>query len=148
MHFPPPFVYVAGFLAGWLMQRRWPWFMTSSESWVRDGLADVLFVLWLTLMGWAMLSFWRARTTLIPNRPASQLVTSGPYRISRNPMYVGLAALYVVVALWLNSWWPLIFLPLVLAVITRVVILREEHYLAGAFPEEYAAYRQRVRRWL
>ncbi|HEX6629907.1 MAG TPA: isoprenylcysteine carboxylmethyltransferase family protein, partial [Gemmatimonadaceae bacterium] len=84
----------------------------------------------------------------IPNRPATRLATGGPYRLTRNPMYVSLAALYLGVALFANSWWPVALLPLVLLVVDRAVIAREERYLAAAFPDEYAAYRARVRRWL
>jgi protein-S-isoprenylcysteine O-methyltransferase Ste14 len=63
-------------------------------------------------------------------------------------MYVSLFALYVAVALFANTWWPIVILPLVLIVVDRAVIAREERYLASAFPTEYAAYRARVRRWL
>ena len=85
---------------------------------------------------------------MLPNLPAARLVTNGPYRITRNPMYVSLVALYLAVSLLLNSWWPVLFLPLVIFVMGLAVIRREERYLAGAFPEEYAAYRRNVRRWL
>ena len=64
------------------------------------------------------------------------------------PMYLGLVALYVAAALWLNSWWALVLLPVVVIVIDRTVIAREERYLGSAFPSEYSAYRSRVRRWL
>jgi len=63
-------------------------------------------------------------------------------------MYVSLVALYLAVSLLLNSWWPVLFLPLVIFVMGLAVIRREERYLAAAFPEEYAAYRRNVRRWL
>ena len=70
------------------------------------------------------------------------------YRFSRNPMYVSLALLYIAVTLVLDSWWPLLLLPAVLAIVDRVVILREERYLSRAFPHLYDEYRRRVRRWL
>jgi protein-S-isoprenylcysteine O-methyltransferase Ste14 len=63
-------------------------------------------------------------------------------------MYVGLTSLYVGLSVLSDSWWPLVFLPVVLAALWFLVIRREERYLAAAFGEEYAAYRQRVRRWL
>jgi protein-S-isoprenylcysteine O-methyltransferase Ste14 len=63
-------------------------------------------------------------------------------------MYVGLVALYLGVTLLMNSWWPLFFLPVVVILIDRTVIAREERYLASAFPAEYGAYTKRVRRWL
>ena len=85
---------------------------------------------------------------MLPSRPAARLVTNGPYRITRYPMYVSLVALYLAVTLLLNSWWPLLFLPIVIFVLGLAVIRREERYLAVAFPEEYAAYSRNVRRWL
>jgi protein-S-isoprenylcysteine O-methyltransferase Ste14 len=92
--------------------------------------------------------FWRAGTTLMPNRPASRLVVEGPYRFSRNPMYLGLTTLYLGVALMLNSVWVLALLPGVLLLLQTGVIRREERYLEGAFGPGYQAYRTRVRRWL
>ena len=100
------------------------------------------------LGGSALTGFWRSHTTLIPNRRATTLVTAGPHRITRNPMYVSLVALYLGVTLLGNSWWPAVLLPIVVLVVDRAVIAREERYLAAAFPGEYAAYCARVRRWL
>ncbi|HEX3158684.1 MAG TPA: isoprenylcysteine carboxylmethyltransferase family protein [Gemmatimonadaceae bacterium] len=148
VRFPPPLVYAAGIAAGWLVDRRWPLPMTVAEPPVREILADLCFLLWLALMVWAFVTFRRARTSVIPNQPASAIVTNGPYRFTRNPMYVSLVALYLAVTLALDSWWPLLFLPLVVLVIQRAVIAREERYLASAFPADYEAYRRRVRRWL
>jgi protein-S-isoprenylcysteine O-methyltransferase Ste14 len=68
--------------------------------------------------------------------------------MTRNPMYVSLAVLYVGLTLIVNSWWPLPLLAVVLVVVDRAVIAREERYLAAAFPVDYATYRARVRRWL
>jgi protein-S-isoprenylcysteine O-methyltransferase Ste14 len=96
----------------------------------------------------AFLTFRRARTTVIPGRAANALVTRGPYRITRNPMYVSFGVFYVGATLWLNTWWPAVVLPVVVFVIDRFVIRAEERYLASAFPSEYAEYCLRVRRWL
>jgi protein-S-isoprenylcysteine O-methyltransferase Ste14 len=79
---------------------------------------------------------------------ASALVVSGPYRFTRNPMYVGLAVLTVAVALFLDTWWPVLLLVPVLFTIQRFVIAREEKYLQRRFGAEYTAYAQRVRRWV
>lgn len=76
------------------------------------------------------------------------MVTNGPYRFTRNPMYLGFTLLYLGAAFWVNTAWPVILLPLVLAVMHYGVIVREEAYLERVFAEEYRTYRQRVRRWL
>jgi hypothetical protein len=81
-------------------------------------------------------------------RTRVEVVTEGPYRFSRNPMYVGLSLLYVGIALWTHALWALPLLPLVLWGLWRRVIRREERYLAAAFGADYAAYTRRVRRWL
>jgi protein-S-isoprenylcysteine O-methyltransferase Ste14 len=135
-------------LAGWLAHRAWPLAITAPGNRPREAVAALAIVLWLGLMASALGAFRRVRTTMIPNRPAAALATGGPYRFTRNPVYLSLAALYVGLALLLNSWWPVALLPLVVLVMNRAVIGREERYLAGAFPAEYAAYRARVRRWL
>lgn len=100
------------------------------------------------LAAWGMVTFRRARTAVIPHHAASQLVASGPYRFTRNPMYVGLTIVYIGGAVVLNSAWPLILLPVVLILLAHFVVVREEQYLSDAFGDEYAAYRSRVRRWL
>jgi protein-S-isoprenylcysteine O-methyltransferase Ste14 len=98
----------------------------------------------------AIRAFRRARTTINPVQidQASRLVTAGIYGVTRNPMYVGLAALLTGWAFWLAAPWPLVG-PLLLALfIHRFQIIPEERVLLANFGSEYADYRQRVRRWL
>lgn len=150
VHFPPPFVYLAGLVLGWIVDRARPLPITGSHgaSVLRLSIAALLAVAYLALFLAALSAFRRAHTTLIPNRPATAFVTSGPYRWTRNPMYVSMTLLYLAVALWMNSWWPVLLLVLVLIVIQQVVISREERYLISAFPDDYVAYSSRVRRWI
>ena len=148
VRFPPPIVYVLGIAVGWLLDRWVPWAITAGPSRARNIAAAIFALIYLTIFVTALNAFRRAHTTLVPNRPATAFVTRGPYAFTRNPMYVSLVALYVAVMLWLNSWWPLVLLPVVVFVIDRAVIAREERYLGAAFPAEYSAYRARVRRWL
>ena len=102
----------------------------------------------VALAVWGIVTFRRAGTAVIPHQAASQLVMTGPYRFTRNPMYVGLTIQYIGGAAVINSAWPLILLPLVLVVLVRRVVSREEQYLSDAFGDQFAAYRLRVRRWL
>jgi protein-S-isoprenylcysteine O-methyltransferase Ste14 len=115
---------------------------------VLRAAAIALIIGGLLLSGVVMRVFGRAGTPVPPYRPATRLVTSGPYRYSRNPDYVGQTLLYVGIALVANSWWPLLLLPLVLVVVQRGVIEREERYLEARFGQEYRDYKVRVRRWL
>lgn len=84
----------------------------------------------------------------MPHRPVSTLVTTGAYRISRNPMYTGLAIAYLGGALLAGSWWPLVTFPLALLAVRGLVIGPEERHLAATFGRTYIDYRTRVRRWL
>lgn len=92
--------------------------------------------------------FLRRRTAIIPFKPATSLVTSGIYRWTRNPMYLGMAFAYVGLAILLNSLPALVLLPLVIAIVQKQVIAREEAYLERAFGDEYLAYKNHVRTWI
>jgi protein-S-isoprenylcysteine O-methyltransferase Ste14 len=81
-------------------------------------------------------------------KPDTALVTSGPYRFTRNPMYLGMAFLYVGFAFAFGVIWALAFLPAVIVVVDRFVIAREEPYLERNFGQAYRDYKARVRRWV
>jgi protein-S-isoprenylcysteine O-methyltransferase Ste14 len=147
VRFPPPFIFVLGFLAG-LGLERWVYRMSFGSRRPLALAGWTLAVAALALGGWAMITFWRARTAIIPHRPASRLVRHGPYRFTRNPMYVALTALYVGLALLFNVAWPLVVLPAVLWLLWHLVIRHEERYLHFAFGGDYAAFTREVRRWL
>ena len=104
--------------------------------------------LWLALDGAAMLFFRRAGTSMLPMNPTTALVTKGPYRFTRNPMYLGMAFLYIAFALAFGVIWALILLPLVIVAVDQLVIALEEAYLVSNFGQPYCDYMARVRRWL
>jgi protein-S-isoprenylcysteine O-methyltransferase Ste14 len=143
---PPPALYAVAVLGGYLLNRRWP--LPVGDSGLVQGLAWVLTLACLALTVSSIGRFWRSRTSIVPIRPATTLVIAGPYRFTRNPMYVGLAALTIALGFFINSWWPTVLLLPVLLLVRRFVIAPEERYLERRFGAEYAAYRQRVRRWL
>ena len=95
-----------------------------------------------------MRRFVRAGTELPPFRPTTAIVTDGPFRFTRNPMYIGMTLLYVGLAVGFDLIWALILLPAVLLVIRFYAIAREERYLEAKFGEEYLSYKRRVRRWV
>jgi protein-S-isoprenylcysteine O-methyltransferase Ste14 len=144
---PPPLVYAVGFGIGYALHRLKPAPVgVDGRAWTLLGW--VLIGAGVALAASAVVLFRRAGTSPVPIQPSTALVVRGPYRFTRNPMYVGLAALYAGVALLVNSLWPLAVLPLVLSVIRWRVIAREEAYLERTFGEEYRAYKARVRRWV
>jgi protein-S-isoprenylcysteine O-methyltransferase Ste14 len=149
VRFPPPFLFAAAFLAAWWLGRRLPLALLPPGARLAGEIPGlVLGVAGLVLIFWGLATFRRHRTAIFPNRPASHIVRSGPYRFTRNPMYTGMTMCYCGLTLLLNDLWPLILLPIALALLVRLVIAREERYLASAFPAEYDAYRLKVRRWL
>jgi protein-S-isoprenylcysteine O-methyltransferase Ste14 len=143
---PPPLIYLVPLIVGLLIQ----WFHPMPI--VPPAAARLLGI--ALIAGWgivsvpAILAFRRARTSINPARPVTAFVTSGAYRFTRNPMYVGLTLLYLGVTVWVNALWPLLLLPIVLVVMQRGVIAREERYLEMKFGEEYRRYKAGVRRWL
>lgn len=142
---PPPLIYLAGLLLGAALH----WWRPVGL--VPPGLALPLGVAGLSL-GFvaipALLAFHRAGTRPEPWKPTRALVTSGPYRHSRNPMYLGFTMGYLGTAFWCNSIWMLVMVVPVLWVMQVGVVRREEAYLARRFGEDYRAYQRRVRRWI
>ena len=149
VRFPPPFIFVIGFFLGWVLDRYWhPLSLARFTGSAREPLGLILLALGVMLIGWGMVTFRRAKTAIHPHHSASQLVTHGPYRFRRNPMYTGLTFAYLGGSALVNSAWPIIFLPAVLLVLIQTVISREEMYLRDAFGVEYSGYVASVRRWL
>lgn len=146
---PPPLFFVAGIGAGWLLDK---YIIELPIPRMIAGVVPILGVgllmIGLFLAGWGLLTFRRAGTAIIPHHSASRLVVSGPYRFTRNPMYTGLTIAYVGATALLGTAWPLLLLPVVLFIVFRFVIQREERYLEDAFGSEYAEWCVRVRRWL
>jgi protein-S-isoprenylcysteine O-methyltransferase Ste14 len=138
---PPPALYALAVLVGYLLNRRWPF--PVGDSGVVRGFAWVLTLACIALSVSSIGRFWRSRTSIVPIRPATILVIAGPYRFTRNPMYVGLAALTIALGLFINSWWPTVLLLPVLQVVRWFVIAPEERYLERRFGADYLAYRQR-----
>jgi len=124
---------------------------THPTPFLEREVADVVGVI-LLVIGMigipALISFRRARTSPVPWRPATALVTDGPYRYTRNPMYVGITALYLGGTVLANTLWPLVVLPAILLVMNLWVIPGEERHLEEQFGDEYREYRLNVRRWI
>jgi protein-S-isoprenylcysteine O-methyltransferase Ste14 len=146
VYFPPPLIFVMGLLGGYALHAVWP--MQLVPAWMARGIGISLVVLWAVLGLLTTRLFVRAKTNILPAKPASTLLVSGPYRWTRNPIYLGFVIFYVGVTFWINSIWPLLLLPIVLLVVTRYVIAREERYLERRFGADYLRYKARVRRWI
>ena len=102
----------------------------------------------LAITGLCVRELRKAKTTVRPDRLAAALVTTGPFRYSRNPMYLALSILHAGFGIWINSVWVVALLIPTLVWMRRRVIAREERYLTETFGRAYLDYRARVRRWL
>lgn len=145
----PPAFFVAGFLVALLLHATVApvQFADSAPSWLGTaGWIVALLGFLVSLSG--VVTFRMVGTTMFPFAPASRLVQHGPYRFTRNPMYLGATISYVGLALVVNSVWPLFLLPVVLLGLYRLVIAEEEKYLTAMFGETYLAYKRKVRRWI
>ena len=96
----------------------------------------------------AVRTLWTAGTPVPGNRPTTTIVRTGPYRCSRNPIYLSFSLLQLGVAVWVNGLWLLVTLMPALGLMSFVVIPREEQYLETRFPSDYLPYKASVRRWL
>ncbi len=143
---PPPLVYAVPLILLWLMDRVLPWRMPDHPA--RTGAGWLLVVAAVGLGASAVATFRRRGITVIPHHAVSAVVTSGPYRVTRNPMYLGLTVAYLGAGLVLGSWWPLAGLPVIVLLVDRLVIAREETYLRSRFGADYAAFCRRTRRWV
>ena len=143
---PPPLIFAVP-LAIALYENRSNPFTILPQHYATLG-GEILIALGLVPMCAAMIQFLRARTAIVPTRPTTTLVESWPYSMSRNPIYLSLAIIYIGISLYFNTLWPFLLLPLVLIVVQRGVIDREERYLEGKFGSDYIDYKSRVRRWI
>jgi prolyl oligopeptidase len=148
---PPPFIYLAGWLVGWGINRLIGGPVVPATAALSARLVPGLIMI-VAGVGLAVSAIWvikRAGSNVAPMRPVTALVTNGPFRFSRNPMYLGLALISAGVAVSFNLLWPVIILVVVvIPVMRRRVIVREEAYLERTFGRDYRRYRERVGRWL
>ena len=149
MRIPVPWVFILLYLAALAVQRALPILIGSPGlSWVIRVTGFVFIGIGIVVAFSALGIFRKTKTTTVPHETPSTLVTSGPYRFTRNPMYVGLTLEYLGIAGARLDVWPAILLPLLLAYINYVVIPVEEKNLRGVFGDAYLEYGARVGRWL
>jgi protein-S-isoprenylcysteine O-methyltransferase Ste14 len=148
VRFPPPFIAAGVFVLGYAMHRFAPLRLAVDPGPTQRIGGWCLVAAALLLSAAAVFLFRRAGTTPIPTQPTTALVVHGPYRFTRNPMYVGFAILYLGLTLLVNSVWPLGLFPVMITLLEKLVIAREEAYLEAKFGDEYRAYKARVRRWI
>ena len=142
----PPQLYLIAIIGGGLLHLLWSLSLGFPLQLTIVGL--MLLAVSLLLIVWASREFRRAETAVPHKIGASTLVTTGPYRYSRNPMYVSLTLLQIGLGLIMNSAWVLLALIPVLIIMNRGVIAREESYMTSQFGQRYLDYKTAVRRWI
>jgi protein-S-isoprenylcysteine O-methyltransferase Ste14 len=142
----PPLVYLSAIALGLLLHFAWPVRLMSRAVSVPLGGTAVLIAVALFLS--AVRTLRTAGMPVPGNRPTTTIVRTGPYRWSRNPIYLSFSLLQFGVACCVNSLWLLVTLMPAVALMSFVVIPREEHYLETRFPSDYLPYKASVRRWL
>jgi len=145
----PPLLFLSGLvvgaIAGWLLPLDAGAALAGPPRWVAGGAVALCGV---ALMAWAFRLFRASGTPVPTSRPTNAVVTTGPYRFSRNPIYLGLSLIYIGIALGLALWWALALLPLIWIILHFGVVRREEAYLEARFGEAYKNYRRRTRRYI
>jgi protein-S-isoprenylcysteine O-methyltransferase Ste14 len=146
----PPIIYVTAAMTASLMQAFFPLQMSLVQAsliyWQYLGLALIIFGLAFDVS--AMVTMAKAQTNIMPNRSAEKLVVTGPFRFTRNPIYVGNTALLIGLGLWFsNPWLIYATLPVVIAV-DRLAIRREGAHLSSRFGKTFDSYATKVPRWL
>lgn len=146
VNFPPPLIHGVGILSAVGLNALFP--LTLAESALFWWLGQSLFLFALAVAVPSFRKFAKSGTPVPPNRPVQALMTSGPFRFSRNPLYLALASVHGGIALVSGLGWILVTLPVALLVVRFYVIAREEAYLTRRFGQAYLNYKVRVRRWL
>ncbi len=148
VYIPPPLLYALIFVVALLIQKKIPLEDSLFRMPVMKITGAVFLSVALVFLIRSLRQFFQTKNTVVLIKPATSLQKSGVYSISRNPMYLGLAFLYLGISCCIGNWWHLILFPLLIIIMQEYVIKREEKYLEVEFGEEYQHYKNKVRRWL
>ena len=141
----PPLLYGAALVSVLVCRWLWPTPIFGQGAAVWPGLA--LVALGVGFAIWGRRTMQAGGTNIDPTLPTTAIVTSGPFRFSRNPLYLALTLLYLGLTLAFNTWWGVVVLVPLLIIMHRGVVLREERYLEKKFGQSYRQYRSTVRRY-
>jgi|SRR5687767_1429861 protein-S-isoprenylcysteine O-methyltransferase Ste14 len=142
----PPVLLLIHVFAAFILHRLFPLPLAFPKALLWVGYALILAGLGLPFL--AVSQLMKAHTTLDPHGSVTEIVSSGPYRFSRNPIYLGFVCLLIGFSFLFRNYWGLILSPLLVVLINILVIKHEEYYLEKKFGDVYTSYKSRVRRWL
>ena len=142
----PPLVYLSSVLTGIVAHIAWP--LPFLPPALALPVGSSLVVVAIALFSCSVRELWAAGTPVPGSKPTTAIVRTGPYRFSRNPIYLAFSVLHLGIAVWVDSPWLVATLMVTVAVMAIIVIPREERYLEARFGDEYRDYKAAVRRWL
>lgn len=141
----PPIVFLAAIFSGIALNQAWPLRFMPSSLWLLGALVTLCAALLFLFSLW---EFRAAGTSVRGSERPIAIVRTGPYRFSRNPIYLSFVLLVLGLSIWLNDLWLLVTLVPAIGFIAVVVVPREERFLERNFQDQYASYKAAVRRWL
>ena len=148
VYIPPPLFYVLTFIAAILIQSK----IKIDDAFFHEKGTKITGVIFLIIAIFFLVKslgqVFQSKNSLITIKPATSLQTTGIYNVTRNPMYVGLAIVYLGISCFIGNWWNIILFFLLLLIIQEYIIKHEEKYLERRFGQEYLDYKLKVRRWL
>ena len=144
--FPPPLIFVGYLVSALVLQ----WAVPFPLPWGLPlrSLGGLLVIGGFLLCASALTQMRKVHTTPDPHQPTTAVVTTGPYRFTRNPIYLGFLLIYLGFTLVAGTLWGLLLSPFLVGTVTQWIIHAEEAYLDRKFESEYRTYRSRVRRWI
>lgn len=141
----PPFIYGGALLLAIVLELLYG---INVFTWgVQLALGVLLISFGAGLLTWCIELFGKTGTPLNPNKPTREIVTKGPYSLSRNPIYIALTVIYLGLCVLCDLLWGILLVAPLVFIIRKFVIEREEHYLEEKFGESYLAYKNKVKRW-
>ncbi len=144
--FPPPLIYIIAVLLGFILERYIPLAIHLNQTlWLAAGFAFFIAIIFAVS---ALLGLRKAKTSIEPWRPTTNIVDSGIFAYSRNPIYLSFICFGFGMAFSLNSYWIMLMMIPATWLIKTLVIAKEEQYLSKKFAEEYRQYCRKVRRWI
>ncbi len=145
---PAPLVYVPALLSGLLLHSAFPFTLLATFFLFPLAIGLPIIGVGVFFLIWAGRTMRLAGTSPNPTKPTTKIVVEGPFRFSRNPIYLSFTLIYLGITIATNALWPLLLLPVVLVIVQLRALYPEEKYLEQRFGEEYLRYKARVRRWI
>lgn len=143
---PPPVIYFGCLFAGVAVDYIWPFPLLPKA--MQYPLGVTVIGLSVLLFGWALIAFSRSNTSINHAKATTELISSGPFRFSRNPVYVSMSLLVIGIGITIDSIWVVGMVLPAITLTYYLIILKEEIYLERKFGDEYRSYKSKVRRWI